>query len=182
MRYSYLIISGYILLIAVCFYFYNANIAQEKEFQKKLKQIDQEKLLEDRIFNASFKLKTLELFIKSQDAAGNTKKIVIYANLTGCGKCIEHHLHLASKLNDFPNIVFVFYAYNKAQISRMIKYYHLKSDVYFDKYDQISKLIGSDTRRLNPFALFIYDERVFKLKFSYENDNDYLRDLLKYLR
>ncbi len=182
MRYSYLNFIVNILLITVCFYLYNINQKEEKKFQNKLKQIDREKLFEDRIFNEDFKLKSFEIFIQSKNTFENSKKIVIYANLTGCGKCIEHHLHLASKLKDFPNIVFIFYAYNKAQINRMIKYYHIKSNVYFDKYDQISKLFGSDTRNINPFVLFIYNERVFKLKFSYENDNIYLNDLVKYLR
>ena len=102
------------------------------------------------------------------------KTIIVYSNLTGCGKCIDHHLNLASKFKNQKNLIYVFYAYSKAQIRQVVLKYKIVKDVLWDKNDKFAKYIDEDTRKINPFILLVYNDKAFMLKFSYENDFDYL--------
>jgi len=105
------------------------------------------------------------------------KTIIVYSNLAGCGKCIDHHLQVAAKTIDTTSIIYVFYAHNKSQIKQNADKYKLHGKIYWDKDNELAKHIDINTERINPFAMLIYNGKIMQIRYSYENDYAYIEKL-----
>jgi hypothetical protein len=162
-----------LMIVIVCNIYQFINYKTEKNsLVASIDHIKNDLQISNKIFGKNIVRISLEpYFIKNN---GFDKAIIIYANLTGCGKCIDHHLNLASKLTDQNNLRYVFYAYTKAQITQVVDKYKIGKNVFWDKNDEFAKYINEDTRKINPFILLVYNDKAFMLKFSYENDFNYL--------
>lgn len=159
------------------------NIYQYKEIQQEKISFSNSKYLISKVNSIQNNILGRELKdllatpLVGENSWGEIRNaIIIFSDLTGCGKCINHHLEISSKEINYDNFVYLFYAFNKSQVKQVINKYQIRGEVFWDEENIMTKMIGTDTKKINPFVLVVIGGKIINITFSYQNDFNYIRD------
>lgn len=108
-----------------------------------------------------------------------TNGIIVFASLSGCGKCVDHHLEVVNKRK--RDDLYYIIESDKIDQLKAIKQMYGIHNIYGDKNSVISSLVGFDTKRNNPFVLFVKNGIIISMKFSYLDESDYYENEIKRL-
>lgn len=177
------ILLSLLFLIAMCCLQMNIISIKQKlnvtnmEYAKVKKRYSQLEMIQNNIIGKDINdLNLFSLSTAEKLKLSFTNGFIAFASLSGCGKCVGHHLEVVSKIEG-SDIYYIIESEGIKELKILQSIYKLKN-IYWDRLGSMSSIVAFDTKKNNPFLLVIKKGIVVGMKFSYLDDLNYANDII----